>query len=414
MPFVYGIIELEIEEASLKNGILTVNSCKGVLPDGSIICVPFGNFVHLTRSFESHFGYERQYLDVFIAVPLLSEGKCNVEREGSESNSNSRFISRLVSMTDDVHGAQKKEIEVSFYNMKMIFDDESLDNFTTLKICRLKRDEDGNVIIDKKFVPALLRISGSAYITDLLRNLIQLLYAKIDVLSQSKIRMENGLAKFAKDEEGVFRMFQTVSIYVPMLNYYCSSLSVHPFELYKYLMMFAGAISAFSADCSIRDFPKYDHNNIFNSLDRLVLMIKTILESDITTRCIQLPIEQINNTTFNCKINTQKSSEKIKIYMGAYSSIPVKELIIGILQRIKISSRERLEVLIASAMPGLQLVHIQNPPPGLSTKPGFVYFSLDQHSEIWKGIESSGSLAFHFPNNYPDLKIELLALREHI
>jgi type VI secretion system protein ImpJ len=187
---------------------------------------------------------------------------------------------------------------------------------------------------------------------------------------------------------------------------------VHPFELYKTLMTFAGALWAFSSKISIRDFPGYDHLNISHTFEKLSKMIKSVLESDFTTGCIQLPIEQINQSTFICKIKTDKLSGKTKLFLGAYSNIPQKELIVGILQRIKIGSRDRLDILIASAMPGLQLIHIANPPNGLSTKPGYVYFSLDQQSQIWKGIESSGSLAFYIPNNYPEFKIEILALRE--
>ncbi|NLD98976.1 MAG: type VI secretion system baseplate subunit TssK, partial [Fibrobacter sp.] len=75
-------------------------------------------------------------------------------------------------------------------------------------------------------------------------------------------------------------------------------------------------------------------------------------------------------------------------------------------------SRDRLDLLISSAMPGLQLLHNSRPPEGLSTKPGFVYFALDQQSQFWRGMQSSASIAFYFPNNYPELKLEMLALKE--
>lgn len=412
IPYIYGIVELGIEEASLANGTLTITDCKVVLPDGSIICVPNGISIHLTRSFESHFNYEKQSLDVFLAVPLISEGKCNVEKADCGSGTNSRYISRSISFTDEVHGMQKKDLEVGFYNTRLIFDDESIDNYSTLQICRLIKDQDGNVKIDDKFVPTLLKIGSSTYVMNMLRNLIELLYAKCDLFSQGRIHTEQGLAKFSKNEDGSFRMLQTISAYIPMLNYYYTSSFIHPFELYKHLMMLAGAISVFSADTSIRDFPKYDHHNISNTFYNLIQTIKRILESDFTTGCIQLPIEQINQSTYVCNITNNKLLGKSKFFMGVYSSIPSKELIVGILQRIKMSSRDRLEILISSAMPGLQLIHTQNPPGGLAIKPGFVYFSLDQQSQLWKSIESANSLAFYFPNNYPDLKIEMLALRE--
>jgi predicted component of type VI protein secretion system len=41
-----------------------------------------------------------------------------------------------------------------------------------------------------------------------------------------------------------------------------------------------------------------------------------------------------------------------------------------------------------------------------------LYFALDQQSQFWRGIQSAGSIAFYFPNNYPELKLEMLALRQ--
>jgi len=70
-----------------------------------------------------------------------------------------------------------------------------------------------------------------------------------------------------------------------------------------------------------------------------------------------------------------------------------------------------LDLLISSAMPGLALMHTTHPPEGLSTKPGYLYFALDQQSQFWRGMQSSASIAFYFPNNYPELKLEMLALK---
>jgi len=44
--------------------------------------------------------------------------------------------------------------------------------------------------------------------------------------------------------------------------------------------------------------------------------------------------------------------------------------------------------------------------------PGLLYFSLDQQGDFWRDIKASGTMGFYFPNNYTDLKIEMLALKE--
>ncbi len=123
-------------------------------------------------------------------------------------------------------------------------------------------------------------------------------------------------------------------------------------------------------------------------------------------------ISQINQATFTAEVPDPRLFSSAKFFIGVSAKVPEKELIIGVLQRIKMCSRDRVDLLISSAMPGLQLFHTSHPPEGLSTKPGFVYFSLDQQGQFWKVMQSTTSIAFYFPNNYPELKIEMLALKE--
>jgi type VI secretion system protein ImpJ len=113
-----------------------------------------------------------------------------------------------------------------------------------------------------------------------------------------------------------------------------------------------------------------------------------------------------------CKVPDEKLLSVAKFFLGVSAKVGEKELVIGVLQRIKMCSRNRLDLLISSAMPGLQLKHALHPPQGLSTKPGFIYFNLDQQGDFWQQIKAAGNIAFYFPNNYPELKVEMLALKE--
>jgi type VI secretion system protein ImpJ len=176
--------------------------------------------------------------------------------------------------------------------------------------------------------------------------------------------------------------------------------------------MFGGALSAFSAEVSIKDFPKYDHHQLAVTFGGLIRIIRMVLEADISAGCVTIPIEQVNQATFVGKVPDERLFTNAKFFFGVTAKVPEKELITGVLQRIKMCSRDRIDLLISSAMPGLSLMYSQRPPEGLSTKPGYLYFTLDQKGQFWEGIRASGSIAFYFPNNYPELKIEMMALKE--
>jgi len=76
------------------------------------------------------------------------------------------------------------------------------------------------------------------------------------------------------------------------------------------------------------------------------------------------------------------------------------------------ASENTLNLIISTAMPGLPLRHIQEIPEKLSTKPGFIYFKLGQTGEFWDNIKKTGTIAFYFPNQFKNCKVEMLVVRE--
>ena len=411
-PFFYGTFEVEVDRDALVNNLFTLTRCSGVLPDGTPFSIPREDSAPPSRSFSDFFTHDQQFLDVFLALPLVTEGKPNVSSAVSETHHTFRFRSKMAGIADDVFGTQRKEIELGGNNFQLLFGGESLDNFTTLQIARLKRAANGQINLQENHIQPLLQIGGSRFLMVQIRSLLEMLVAKCNTLAQGRRQIEGGFAEFSTSEETAFRLLETLTTYTPLLNYHLGSPLVHPFDLYTLLMMFAGALSTFSADIALKDFPRYDHHQLTLTFGNLIRIIRVVLEADISAGCVAVPIEQINQATYIAKTPDERLFTNAKFFLGVSAKVPEKELIIGVLQRIKMCSRDRIDLLISSAMPGLTLMHSVHPPEGLSTKPGFIYFSLDQKGQFWESIRTSGSIAFYFPNNYPELKMEMMALKE--
>jgi len=411
-PHWFGVTELDIDKDAITNGVISVSRCSGMLPDGVTFSMPKEDPPPVARSFADHLAHDQQSLDVYLALPLIAEGKANVVSAAMEGSAASRFRSRTISVGDEVLGQQRKEIEVGAANFLLLFADESLDNHATVQVGRLSRNANGSVELVASFVPPLLCIGASPYLLSVLRSLLELLLAKVNSLSQGRKQVEGGFAEFSGGEETPFRLLQTLNTFTPLLTHFHSFPSVHPYEVFCLLTQFAGALCTFSSEVSIKNLPRYDHGNLSATFNALVKIIRTVLEADIQAGCVPIPIEQINQATFLCKVPDEKLLTVAKFFLGVSAKVQEKELIVGVLQRIKMCSRNRLDLLISSAMPGLPLRHTLHPPQGLSTKPGFVYFGLDQQGDFWTQIKTAGDIAFYFPNNYPELKIEMLALKE--
>jgi type VI secretion system protein ImpJ len=411
-PYWFGVSELEIDKDAVANGLVSIIKCSGILPDGVTFSMPKQDPSPAARSFADHFSHDLQTLDVYLGLPLLVEGKANVVLSTMEGQAGVRYRARAAAIFDEVMGTQRKDIEIGAYNFVILFGDESLDSHATFQIAKLSRSQSGAIELSTAFVPPLLQIGASQPLQNMLRSLLELLLAKITALSAGRKQLEGGFAGFSGSEETPFRLLSTLNTFTPLLNHYHSFPTVHPFDVFCLLTQFAGALCTFSTEVSLKNLPRYDHANIAATFALLVKAIRTVLEADIQAGCVPVPIEQINQSTFVCKIPDEKLLTVAKFFFGVSAKVQEKELIIGVLQRIKMCSRNKLDLLISSAMPGLQLRHTLHPPQDLSTKPGFVYFSLDQQGDFWNQIKATGNIAFYFPNNYPDLKMEMLALKE--
>ncbi len=410
-PHPFGFEKCEANNEKVANGEFLLTSCSGVMPDGTPFDLPRKGILPPMRPLQDVFGHDRQSLMVYLALPLSTEGRSNVADGRNGSRSSTRFMSRTVTVTDEVFGEQRKEIEIAENNFCILFEGESLDNFTNMPVARLLRNTSGMIELDDSFVPPLIHIGTSLPLMNQIRSLLEVLLAKSAALGQGRKQHAGGFAEFKASEETAYRLLLTINTYTPLLNHFHTASRIHPYELYTMLVQFAGALCTFSNEVSIQQIPHYEHAAPGQSLRGLFKMIRTVLNADISAGCVTVPITRTANATYVSTVSDPKLFNEAQFYLGVAASMREKELVIGTLQRIKMCSQEKLELIIPSAMPGLTIYHSARPPEGLSTKPGFVYFSLDQKGEFWEGIRQTGSFGIYFPNNFPDLKMEILALK---
>jgi type VI secretion system protein ImpJ len=411
VPFGYGLTNISINKDNIANGVFSLTSCSGLMPDGTPFTLPEPGMAVPARPIADHFTPDLQELIVYLALPLAVEGKANVA-PASQAAPDVRYITGSISVTDEVAGVQKKEIDIGACNFSILFGDDLRENFSTMPIARLIRNKQGQIDVDEAFIPPLLRIAASPALMNLTRALLDLLLARSTALSQGRKQTTGGFAEYKGSEITAYLLLQTLNSYTPLLNFYHITPDLHPFELFKLLTQLAGGLCTFSTDVSIRQLPRYEHGELTQVFTILIRLIRRVLEADISAGCITIPIEQVSPATYVCRVPDEKLFTQARFYLGVSAKVAEKELVVGTLQRIKMCSRDRLELLIPSAMPGLPLFHTSQPPQGLSSKPGFSYFSLDQRGDFWEGMKTSNTIAFYFPNNFPQLSMEMLALKE--
>jgi type VI secretion system protein ImpJ len=397
----YGFTELEIDRDALLGGNFTISRAAGVFRDGSCFNIgagasygsPDGKI--LSRSFTPHCRSEQLSLDVYLVVPL--------ER---------RYVEKTVLAADEFSLHNNKEIEVGEPDYQIRFEGEPLDGCVWLRVARLSKTGSGYMELRRDYSPPVLFTRVSEVLKGCVGGLLELLWARMGSLAQCRRQSESGQAFFSSTEENSFRLLNTLCTFTPLLSRLHELPKIHPFDYYTNLMPLCGSLLSFAQSIALENFPPYDHDNPAAPFTALAERIRESLKVEFWTNCAVLPLEQINPTTWFCRFPDERIAATSNFFIGVSAKVERKMLLIDVLQRMKAGSRDKLDLLISSSLQGLALIHVKNIPEGLAAKPDYVYFIIERQGPLWQGVETSGTLGIHFLGGcYPDMKIELLALK---
>jgi type VI secretion system protein ImpJ len=158
--------------------------------------------------------------------------------------------------------------------------------------------------------------------------------------------------------------------------------------------------------------PRYDHEDLFKTFDELEQKIRFLLETIIPSKYVIIPLEKTPQLWYVGQIHDDRLLKGAQFYLAANAQVEANRLIQGIPSQSKISSPDEVSALIGRAVPGVVLAHEPIPPSAIPVKPGYKYFHLHTQGRWWETICKSRSLALYLPDEFPELKVELVAIRE--
>ena len=409
--FQYGFTELTIGRDALLSGNFTIAGAAGVFPDGSSF--EFGTGTHsksLTRSLTGYCRPEQQTLSVYLVIPDGNSGKPS---HGANSPfAGSRYVETLTLITDELTPGNDKEIEIGTPNYQIRFEGEPLDGCVWLPVARLFRNGSGFMEPESGYSPPVLFFRSSDALKNRIGGLLELLWAKIGSLSRCRGQSEQGRVFFSASESGAFLLFNTLCSFTPFFSRLCELPKIHPFEIYTRLTTLYGNLLSFMPEISLNMIPQYNHDDPGAMFATLEERIREALAAEFWTATAQISLERVDAVMWTCRFPDERFVKNVNLFIGVASETQQKSLVVDVLQRMRVCSREKLDLLISSSTPGLMLIRVQKIPEGLAAKPGYVYFAVDKQNPLWADVEASGTLGIYFPGDeYGDVKVELLALK---
>lgn len=411
LPFEYGVIDLQVNNEAIANGNFQIINCHAVLPDGLLVNVPDAEAVPDLRPVGDHFNPEQEKLGVHLAIPARKMGEANFQSNGAKTNLNLRFLQEGALVKDETSGTNEQPLAYAKGNLRIIFDDELRDGFTSIKIAELERTPTGQLKISEEYIPPILKTSGSVWLVNMLRGLVEILITKSGSLGEQRRQRNASLADFTTSEVAVFWLLHTINSSIPAMAHYFRSPLLHPEKLYLELAGLVGKLMTFSVEHHPKDIVKYDHDDLYFTFYNLSAQLKELLETVIPSRCVPIPLEKTRDTLYVGRVEDERLLKEAGFYLAVRAQMPESKLIEGVPRVVKIASRDVIDSVIGSALPGVVLTHASPPPAPIPARVGFRYFLLDSIGPYWNGIKGSKVIAVYVPNEIPDEKLEMYAVK---
>jgi type VI secretion system protein ImpJ len=407
-PFYWGLSSLEIDREGLPNGFFTVYSFSGVMPDGLAVQIPDEDNAPEVRSVKSFFAPSAEKLDVYLAIPANHADALNFQLKNGAPGRAVRYGMEMVRVADETVEGNECEIPVANKNFQVLFAGESLEDKIWIKIAELGRTATGEVTLRESYIPPAISLAASGTLMAILHRILEMLSAKSSALSQQR----RHIAEFGASDVANFWLLHTVNSYLPVLSHLYTEAKHHPEQLYLVLAQLVGELSTFSLQADPRDIPRYDHENLFKTFDELEQKIRFLLETMIPAKYVIIPLVKTPQQWYAGQIHDDRLLATAQFYLAANAQVAPGRLIDDVPAKAKFSSPDEVSALIGRAVPGVALTHEPIPPSAIPVKPGFKYYHLHTSGRWWEAICKAKSVALYLPDEFPDLKVELVAIRE--
>jgi type VI secretion system protein ImpJ len=411
MQHEYGVLELRVSGEAVANGNFQIATCRAVMPDGLFVNVPDAETVPDARPVAGHFPVESERLGVHLAIPAKKMGEANFQGSGATANGNIRFLQEGSQVKDETTGTNEQPLAYAKSNLRIIFDDELRDGFISIKIAELQRTQTGQLKISEEYIPPILKITANDWLASMVRQVVEILITKGASLAEQRRQSNASLADFTTSEVAVFWLLHTINASIPVMSHYFRSPVLHPERLYEEMITLIGQLMTFSLETHPKDIVKYDHDDLYFTFSNLSNQLKMLLETVIPSRCVPIPLEKTRDTLYVGRIDDERLIKEAGFFLAVRAQMPEAKLIEGVPRVVKIASRDVIDSVIGSALPGVVLTHASPPPAPIPARVGFKYFQLDSIGPYWNGIAGSKVISVYVPNDIPDEKIELYAVK---
>ncbi|KAA6187357.1 type VI secretion system baseplate subunit TssK [Thiohalocapsa marina] len=406
MPHPWGLRRLRLDQDLLALGKLSLTEVIGLLPDDTPIDAPASDPLPAPIQV----GEDSAGQILYLALPLQRPG---ARESGGPEDAQTmlRYRAGEETVRDNTTAAQTEELlEVGQLDLRLLLGRDNRDGYACCGIARiLERRSDGQVLLDQNYIPPCVEITASTRLRAFLEELQGLCRRRADTLA-ARVRAgaSGGVSEWAN-----FLLLQLINRQEPLVAHLAGMDGHHPETLYRELLQFAGELSTFTTDDKRPPvFPVYDHEDLAATFGPVFEALRQFLSREGVERAIAIPIQE-RKFGFRVALVADKSLlDNARFVLAAKAGVDPEKVRGRFPAQAKIGPIDKIQELVKLALPGIGLYPMPMAPMELPYHAGFNYFELDRTSDFWRQLAPSGGFGLHVGGEFPDLELELWAIRE--
>lgn len=410
-PYDFGFARLEIDQELTQLGKISLAIAQGIMPDGTAFDIPHNADIPTPLNIPDG----ARDVIVYLVLPLRRPNMPSMGLERNANNALVRYWSADAEARDAVAELDSVvEMKVARLNLSLRLAPDLSPAYAHLAVAKIiEKRPDGRIVFDEQFYPTVLNCRASTKLFDCVKEVYGHLRHRAQVLAERVSQPSTqGVAEFAD-----FLLLQVCNRYLPLFAHFENRSVLHPEMLYQTLLTLAGELGTFtSKDRRAAEFEPYRHDTLWETIQPVVREIVRSLTAIMESSAEAIALEN-RGRYYVARFKDGEIVRNAVFVISANAQLAAEILRVRLPREAQIGSAERIKALVDSLLPGITLRPLPVAPRQIPYRAGHTYFELEKTRgsndgvDHWKEVESTRMCIMHVAGDFPELSLELWAIR---
>ena len=402
----WGLTELAIDRDLLAAGRFALSVASGVMEDGTPFSIPGSTDAPLPLDLPEG----TRNAVVSLGLALQQDGNHEVTAgQGAPDDPRARFaLQNFQAFDTHSDSTMPADLSVGRLRLRYLLETGEVAGYSRLGLARIVEVQaDRRVVLDDRYIPPCLRISAHAGLGNLSAELVGMLGQRAEVLAA---RLGQPGARGVADIAD-FLLLQAVNRWQPLMAHWADAGNVHPESLFATLVQVAGELATFTAaDKRAATYPAYRHEDLQRSFTPLVADLRRSLAAVLETNAVAITLQA---PRYGIRVGalSDRALLSCRFVLAVSADIPGEQIRRLFPNKVKIGAVEQIKELVNVSLPGIAIMALPVAPRQIPFQSSAAYFELDRGSPHWQQMKNSGGFGIHVSDEFPNLNIELWAIR---